>query len=158
MLSTDRPTVVERYLTADTGSDVLTAAGWVAQRHTLALMLWSVMHGGQTSQKHRLAELLGDHLNRQMRRDRTLKGDAWKIAKEMLGWYCEGTCEPCEGRGYEVIAGTPTLSDRLCSHCHGSGKRAYTRDAAHVWMEAELGRMTAIAASELMKRLAKEMP
>lgn len=154
---TDKPSVTERYITADGAADVITAAGWVAQRHEMALMLWGVMYQGKTGQKHRLAELLGDYLNRAMDRDRRLKGDAWKIAKEMLAWWSDGVCTACDGRGYEIIKGTPSLSDRMCSHCHGSGKRPYPRDAAHVWMEAELHRMSSIAASEVMKRLASSM-
>lgn len=159
MSTTDHPppSIQERYITANRASDVVTAAGWVAQRHEMALMLWSVMYEGKTSQKHRLAELLGDHLNRAKNRNRRLKGDAWKIAKEMLVWHIEGVCEPCEGRGYEVIKGTPALSDRLCSHCHGTGKRPHPREAAHIWVAAELSRMTAIAAGEVMKRLRVDM-
>jgi hypothetical protein len=152
-----RPSIAERYITADSGSEVVMAAGWVAQRHEMALMLWSVMYEGKTGQKHRLAELLGDHLNHQMNRDRRLKGNAWTIAKQMLAWWCEGICTACDGRGYEVIQGTPSLSDKLCGECHGTGKRPYTREAAHVWMEAELSRMTAIAAGEVMKRLRVDM-
>lgn len=154
-----RPSIVERYVSADGPSDVITAAGWVAQHddHALALMLWGVMYEGKSSQKHRLVEKLGDLLNRKMIHNRALKGNAWKIAAEMLAWHCDGVCEPCEGRKYEVIQDTPSLSDKICHHCHGSGKRPYPREAAHVWMEAELSRMTAIAAGEVMKRLRTDM-
>lgn len=153
-----RPSVTERYITADGPSDVVHAAGCVAQHHEIALMLWGVMFEGKTSQKHRLAELLGDHLAMVKRKEPRLKGfDAHKVAREMLGWWCEGTCTHCDGRGYEAIQGTPSLSDNLCSHCHGSGKRPYPRDAAHVWMEAELSRLSAMAASEVMKKLARSM-
>jgi hypothetical protein len=153
-----RPSVTERYVTADRPSDVLTAAGWVAQQHEIAIMLWGVMYEGKTSHKHRLTELLADALGVARRKDRRLNGpDAHKIAKEMLAWWCDGVCEACDGRGYEAIQGTPSLSDTLCTHCHGTGKRPYTRDAAHVWMEAELSRLSAYAANEVMKRLAREM-
>lgn len=154
---TDKPSVTERYITADGPADVITAAGWVAQRHEIALMLWGVMYEGKTSQKHRLAELLGDHLNRAMDRDRRLKGDAWKIAREVLAWHCEGICTYCDGRGHERIQNTPSLSSKLCSHCHGTGKRPYPRDPAYIWLVDELSRLTSIAASEVMRRLAKEM-
>lgn len=155
---TDKPSVTERYVTADGAADVITAAGWVAQRHEIALMLWGVMYQGKTGQKHRLAELLGNELSMAKRQDQRLKGaDAHKVAREMLAWWCEGTCLPCDGRGYQAIQGTPSLSDNLCPHCHGSGKRSYPRDPAHVWMEAELSRLSAMAASEVMKRLAKAL-
>ena len=152
-----RPSIAERYITADSGSEVVMAAGWVAQRHEIALMLWSVIHEGKTSQKHRLAELLGNYLNDKKARNRNLKGNAWKVAAEMVAWKLHGVCEPCEGRGYEVIQGTPSLSDRLCSHCHGSGKRPYPREAAHIWLESEMARMESYAGGEMMRRLAKQM-
>lgn len=159
----EAPSITERYITG-TGKVVGTAAmachvchGDMAATTRLGVMLWGVMYEGKTGEKHRLAELLGDHLNRQMGRDRRLKGDAWKIAREMLAWHCEGICTACEGRGYEVIQGTPSLSDNICHHCHGTGKRPYTREASHVWMEAELSRMTALAAGEVMKRLRTDM-
>lgn len=155
----DAPSVQERYMTARNGSEVVTAAGWVAQakQHDLALMLWGVMYEGKTSEKLNLADKLGQHLNDRMARDRSLKGNAWKIAAEMLAWHLHGVCEFCDGRKYEVIQDTPSLSDNVCHHCHGTGKRPYPREASHVWMAAELSKMTAIASGELMKRLAKDL-
>jgi hypothetical protein len=155
-----KPDIQERYITADGPSDVVTAAGWAAQSNQtvgLALLLWGVMYEGKTHQKLELAAKLGNHLNAKMARDRSLKGNAWKIAAEMLAWHLHGVCEPCEGRGYEVIKDTPSLSDNMCSHCGGQGKRPYPREASHVWMAAELSRMTAVAGGEVMKRLRVDM-
>lgn len=155
---TDHPSITERYITANGATDVITAAGWVAQRHEMALMLWAVMYQGKTSQKHRLAEKLGDDMAIAKRSDPRLKGfDAHKIAKEMLAWFCEGVCTACDGRGYEAIQGTPSLSDNLCNHCHGSGKRPYPRTAGHIWMEQKLNQLSAYAANEVMKRLARAL-
>jgi len=158
-MTDEKPSIAERYVSADRAGDVITAAGWVAQKddHAMALMLWSIMYEGKTSHKHRLADMLGDHLNQKMLHDRKIKGNAWKIAREMLAWHCDGICTACDGRGYEAIQGTPSLSDNLCNHCHGTGKRPYTREAAHIWLEAELSRMTAMAAGEVMKRLANKI-
>lgn len=155
---TDHPSITERYATADRPNDVIGAAGMAARSSkdvALAVSLWGLLFGGKTINKHQVADGLAENMNRQMGRDRRLKGDAWKIAKEMLAWWCDGVCTACDGRGYEAIQGTPSLSDNLCSHCHGSGKRPYPRDAAHIWMEQELGRLTAIGAAEVMKKLAK---
>lgn len=163
MTTTERPSLEERYVTARNGSDVKTAAGMAAanseekDRVVLALLLWSVTYEGKTEQKRDLADKLGMHLNKRMARDRRLKGDAWKIAKEMLTWQLHGVCQPCEGRGYEVIKGTPSLSDNVCHHCHGTGKRPYPREAAHVWLAGELSALTSLASGELMKRLATSM-
>ncbi len=156
-MTDEKPSIAERYVTAERAGDVITAAGWVAQRHEIALMLWSVMYEGRASQKDLLAEKLGNYLNNKKAKNRNLKGDAWKIAAEMVAWKLHGVCEPCEGRGKELIQNTRFLSDNLCHHCHGSGKRPYPREAAHVWLESEMARMEAYAGGEMMRRLAKDM-
>lgn len=160
MIETAKPDIQERYITSEGGSEVVIAAGWVSQSSDsaeLALLLWSVTHEGKTQKKHELADKLGQYLNERMRTNRRLKGNAWKIAAEMLAWHLHGTCEACDGRGYEAIPDTPSLSDNICSHCHGTGKRPYPREAAHVWLASEFSRMTAVAAGEMMKRLRVEM-
>lgn len=164
MTTTERPSVEERYVTAGNGTDIKAAAGMAAvnsdekERVRLALLLWSVTHEGKSERKKELAEALGWHLNDRKARSRRLKGDAWKVAREMLAWHLHGVCEACDGRGYELVAGTQRhLSDNLCSKCGGSGKRPYPREAAHVWLAGELSALTALAAGEVMKRLASRM-
>ena len=41
------------------------------------------------------------------------------MAAITLAWWLSPTCERCHGRGYQVIPGTPTLSDIPCPCCHG---------------------------------------
>ena len=60
-------------------------------------------------------------------------------ATSVLAWWLDSTCKPCEGRKFEHIAGTPSLSTRHCKACRGSGKAhlAYGeagKDLAH-WMK-----------------------
>lgn len=164
MTTTERPSIEEQYVTADGGTRVIAAAGMAAansdekERVRLALLLWSVTHEGKSERKKELAEALGWHLNDRKSRSRRLKGDAWKIAREMLAWHLHGVCEACDGRGYELVAGTQRhLSDNLCPACKGTGKRAHPREAAHVWLAGELSALTALAAGEVMKRLNTRM-
>lgn len=156
------PTVDERYITARNGADVLAAASLAAlgeerEQVTLALLLWDVTYKGRSEHQKQLADLLGARLNRQMDRSRRLKGDAWKIAKEMLAWHLHGICTTCDGRGYEQIKDTPSLSSNICGVCHGTGKRPYPREAAHVWMAGYIATLTSIAGGEVMKRLSVRM-
>lgn len=156
--TTERASIEEQYITASCGQPVIAAAALASigenrERVALALMLWAVTHEGRSERKKDLAEALGRHLNEAKARSRRLKGDAWKIAQEMLAWHLHGVCLECDGRGYEVIQGTPSLSDNICSHCHGTGKRPYPREAAHVWLAGELSALTAVAAGEVMRRL-----
>ncbi|MDR7094140.1 hypothetical protein [Hydrogenophaga laconesensis] len=158
----DRPTVEEQYITAEGGRPIIAAAalasiGENSKRVSLALMLWSVTYEGRSERKKELAEALGRHLNEQMAQRRRLKGDAWKIAKEMLAWHLHGVCTECDGRKYVAIQGTPSLSDNLCPHCQGTGKRPYPREAAHSWLVGEIESLTALASGEVMKRLNERM-
>jgi hypothetical protein len=161
-MNNDTPAIDERYITARNGSEVLTAASLSAigeerEQVAVALLLWEVTYQGRSEQQKHLAELLGARLNRQMGKSKRLKGDAWKIAQEILAWHLHGICTKCDGRGYEQIKDTPSLSNNICNECHGTGKRPYPREASHIWMVAYIGSLTAIASGEIMRRLARDM-
>lgn len=47
---------------------------------------------------------------------------ASRLGVQALTQWVSDVCQPCNGRGYQVIEGTPTLSDRPCGSCKGSGK------------------------------------
>lgn len=160
--TTERPTIAERYITAFCGSEVVAAAALASigdekDRVELALLLWDVTYKGKSERQKELAEKLGLRLKWEMGRVKRLKGDPWKIAKEILAWHLHGICTTCDGRGYEQIKDTPSLSNNLCHACHGTGKRSYPREAAHTWMVDYLGSLTAIAGAETMKRLRVNM-
>lgn len=169
-MTDERPSIQERYstarqtsdlsldpLTSMSPADVLTASGWAAQENEAAMLLWGVVYQGKTSDKLRLVEVLGSQLNAKKAKDRRLKGDAWKIAAEMVAWYLHSTCKPCGGLGYERPKGTPALSNKICRVCQGDKRAAYPRTAAHIWMDAHLSTLSAKAAGEAMKRLAAKM-
>lgn len=44
------------------------------------------------------------------------------LANAVLIYWLHDICQPCEGRGHEVIPGTPALG-AACKRCGGSGKR-----------------------------------
>lgn len=45
------------------------------------------------------------------------------MSKRVLHYWLSDVCPLCSGVGYEVIAGSPHLSDRPCQQCHGARKR-----------------------------------
>lgn len=166
MTTTERPSIQERYITAEGSSEVIAAAalasiGEEKDRVALALLLWDVTYKGKSERQKELADKLGVRLNKEIQKQsasaQRMKGDAWKIAKEMLAWHLHGICTTCDGRGYEQIKDTPSLSSNMCHACHGTGKRPYPREAAHTWMVDYLGSLTAIAGGEVMKRLRVSM-
>lgn len=48
-----------------------------------------------------------------------------QMAKRVLDYWLNDTCPRCTGRKFERQENTPLLADRVCSLCHGSGKRRY---------------------------------
>jgi hypothetical protein len=142
--------------TTFSASDVIAAAGMTAQQHETAMLLWEVTFRGKTSAKMALIELLAGQLTPYMLKSR-LKGDPRSIARETLAWWLHGTCQPCGGRGYQLILGTPMLSDKHCKHCEGSGKVALPRGEAYTWLFDRLSKLTAMAGGEVMKKLAHDM-
>lgn len=162
MTTTERPSIEERYIVAEGSSEVVAAAalasiGEEKDRVAMALLLWAVTFEGKSELKHQLVERLAIHLRGKKARDSRIRGDAWKVATEVVAWHLHGICTNCDGRGYEQIKDTPSLSNNLCHVCHGTGKRPYPREAAHVWLVGELSSLTDIAAREVMKRLATSM-
>lgn len=85
------------------------------------------------------------------------------IARAVLAWHRDGTCQVCHGHGYAVIGGTTVLGDIECPACGGSGKRAFdsefgdaTRDIAR-WLLAEVERESAKAGPAAMAMLAPKL-
>ena len=137
-------------------SDVLTAAGMAAQEHEDALLLWGIAYQGKSSDVYRLVEVLSKRLDGYMTKA-NVKGDRRSIAMECIAWHLYGTCQPCGGRGLEMIPGTPMQSDTVCRHCNGSGKVPLPRGDAHTWLTAYMGRINGHAAGKLMDKLALDM-
>ena len=139
-------------------SDILIAAGLTAIECQVALLVWDVEARGKTSSKLTLINELAKMLSGYKTRARIkFKGDCHNIAKEVMAWRLHGVCQPCSGRGYQLILGTPMLSDDLCKHCLGTGKVPLPRDEGHSWLVGEIDRLVATAAGVMMKKLAAEM-
>lgn len=137
-------------------SDVLTAAGWTAQQHKDAMLLWEVTFRGKTSGKLALVASLEKSLISYMLETGT-RGNPRQITQEVVAWWLHGRCDPCAGRGYEVHIDAPMLSDTLCPCCRGTGKVAFPPTDPHAWLRARIEKMTGIAASSVMAKLAKDM-
>lgn len=136
--------------------DVLAAAGCAAQDNGTALLLWSVLFQGRAKSKHALVDALAHRLGFEMRAKRW-RGDARLIAMECVAWHLHGVCQPCGGRGYERVSGSPALSGRVCRHCGGSGKVSLPRGDAHTWLVDYMAKLTHMAGGQVMRKLASDM-
>jgi len=45
------------------------------------------------------------------------------VALNALSHHVDPTCPHCQGRKFELMDSSPTLSTKVCRHCHGTGKR-----------------------------------
>lgn len=142
--------------TSFSDSDILAASGMAGQKNSDAMLLWQVAFQDKTSAKLKLVEMLSERLMRQMLKHRWT-GNPRTVAMECVAWMLHGTCQPCGGLGYKVIPGTPSLSDELCGHCHGTGKVALPETYAHAWLSSYMQILTAVAGGQVMDKLAGDM-
>lgn len=86
---------------------------------------------------------------------------AHKIAEKSLGHWLNDVCPACTGKGFQLMPGSPVLSDVQCTICEGSGKKplmceANWRDPLLDMIDV-LDRMAMVAGAEAMRKLASDM-
>jgi len=94
------------------------------------------------------------------------------MARACLAWHRDGTCKTCEGRGYALIPGTKTMSERECQECCPShvparwrtpGKMPFEREFRPEWRElarwlvSEMARASGHAGPAAMRALAPQL-
>lgn len=194
--STDTPGIDERYRTAintsnlgsdertfRSASDVLGAFGLadrdLTRGHTstgeqirpapLAVPLERLL-GGDTRVVHAIVQQLADmafsHSKRlNLKIGRTVAHD---LACCSLAWFRSGTCRVCNGHGYALVPGAPTLSERECPACRGTGKILLEEsvDPDHrnpgyreivAWLVVEITREAGRASSAAMAKISQRM-
>lgn len=140
----DRPGIDESYQVAGNASDltveadrrgaadVLIAAGWSPTRIGGALMrLQSEYDSAQRQGTSRTdAQLLRIKLRSlvSVKEPLTVQATAWSMedaeekAAAVVLWWLDRACRRCTGRRFELIPGTPALSNRACKACGGLGE------------------------------------
>lgn len=141
----DRPTIEEAYTSANTSSnlrveadkrgdaDLLIAAGWSGSRIGMALMRLhaeydstSIPPGGSVTD----AVLLQINLKTlpNIREQVGLQAAKWGIERPhevslaVVAHWLDKNCNACQGRKFQSVPGTPSLSAKHCKTCHGSGE------------------------------------
>ncbi len=130
MNDTDAPDIAERYITAgqssnlkcDTREDapigavgLLVAVGWSPSRIGAALLrLHTKPDRGGLEQVH--SQIM-------------LQADRWGIERPaavsaaVLSWWLAHVCGTCSGVRFELSPGAPSLSNRHCKACNGTGEK-----------------------------------
>lgn len=142
-------------------TDVLGAMGLAGIHYPLGVALARLLSGGGdsdaidtlTSMIFRRARTYGIKLTYIGSRD---------VAIAVLAWHRHGTCQPCVGRGFLLMPGTPVNGEQ-CPHCKGTGKidfdshfpQAVLRVAQ--WASDQIEYGISNAAIEAMRRIAPLM-
>lgn len=95
-------------------ADVLICAGWSASRMGLALMRLHTKHDAATLtmvHEQAVAQAVMMGIER-----------PHVVATAVIAWWVNRTCNKCHGLKFELILGTPSLSDKHCKTCRGTGE------------------------------------
>ena len=141
--------------------DVIGAYGLAAKREPLGVALQRLFTGDNGAADQVILILAGrikDHFQGQLS-----STQARDVAAGVLEWNRNSVCTSCNGSGYEVIPGTPSLSDHECKACRGTGKRLFQkqfhRDKLKFadWAQVQIEMAQSRAGQEAMKAIAPSL-
>lgn len=128
--------------------DLVRACGLVSATLPLGVALWRLKHGDDIRELRMALEGL-ERLARLAKREISRE----RIAAVLRHWI-DDACPHCDGRGYEVVPGAPSLSDRPCGHCGGKGRvELPASEPASEWLLAEIRRLEGVTAAAIARRL-----
>ena len=130
--------IVERYASAVRSSnlrskeattysdpDVVGAFGLAAKTEPLGAALHRLFTGDNRAAQA-VIDALADKLTSRFAGSLT-ESEARSVAAHTLNWNRDKVCPFCKGRGSDLIQGSPTLSDRECKHCRGTGQKLFEK-------------------------------
>lgn len=124
--------------------DIIRACGMAGQGNPLGLSVWRWRYGGDQRELFHVAKGLVD------------MGHEPALVAKVLSHLANDVCLPCNGRGYEVVPGTPLLSDVLCVHCQGGGRTPLQGEEERALADT-VARLEREIASAVMRKLARQM-
>ena len=130
--------------------DVVRACGMAGVNNHLGLSLYRLKYSQDIREFKKVFEGLQNHL-----RSRWVDDDENKTVYEVLSHWLDDICNPCSGRGYGVIPGTPMLGDTPCGACNGTGHVKLVSSDAARWLFEEVGRMERETAVAIMHKIKK---
>jgi hypothetical protein len=133
--------------------DVVRACGAVAVSMPLGVSLWRLKYGGDGRELAAVFEGLADKARR-----KGFEGDVAALVARVVRHWIDDVCHPCKGRGYELIAGTPMLSDVACGSCKGKGRtELQDADEAARWLQDTIASLERQVAAAIMRKLSDEI-
>lgn len=128
--------------------DVVRACGMAGATNGLGLSLYRLKYSGDVKEFPKVVDGLLT-----MVRSRWFDVDGHETVNKVLSHWLDDICNPCRGRGYAVVPGTPMLGDVPCSACNGVGRVKLVSSDAARWLLDEVGRMEREIAVAIMHRI-----
>jgi len=109
--------------------DYLRASGWAAQINPDGLMLYRLKYANDhTEYAQTLQRMYALAVGKAFKMRLTISSqEINELAENTLRHWIVPVCPACLGRGYEKFPNSPTLSDRECKHCEGTGRLSLDR-------------------------------
>lgn len=102
--------------------DVLAAAGMAGVAAPIHLALFRLKYLDDREQIEACKAIFTRWTYRAMVNRGIMPQSASRVGVQTLTAWVHDTCTECAGQKYRVIEGTPALSVKACSKCHGLGK------------------------------------
>lgn len=134
----EKPTALERLSVAMSASDLtvdvnhrgavdyIAALAIAGTRHSAVASPMMRVHlaGRPDDLRAAFAAVLGLVRRLNLKKGWRLAGHSMQaVALHALSHHVDPTCPHCHGRKFELLEGSPTLSTKICRHCHGTGRR-----------------------------------
>lgn len=141
-------------------TDVIGAFGFAAKKNALGVSLARLLCGDGRASREVIEQLAS------MAREKhhyLRPTQAQDIAKAVLAWNSHGVCKECDGHGYHIIPGAPSLSDTECKACKGTGRmllhKQFSKEhqEAALWVQSIIESVQATAGQIAMKSIAPSM-
>lgn len=143
--------------------DTIVAAGMVAVSNPLAMELWRWVYGQDANARHAVLDGLVKWMKAQSRQQRWDKTKSMvEVTVAVADWYRDRVCRTCNGVRYELVQGTPMLSDVPCQACHGTGESSLDKlliQFGGKWisrgkdLRAHMDNLSSMACSAMLKKM-----
>jgi hypothetical protein len=134
--------------------DIVRACGMVANKHPIGMALWRLKYGSDYRELANVVLALIALMSRKGWTGDHVPGLVSAVVKHWL----DDVCPTCYGRGFDVMPGSPMLSDKACDTCNGKGRLPLpVSDEPALWLLETINKMERDVAAAVMRKLSDEM-
>lgn len=125
--------------------DILICAGWSTSRIGQALMR---LH---TKPDTQALALVHEQISMYAAKRHIASPDA--VSSAVIAWWLSRQCKVCKGLKFELMPGSPSLSDKPCKSCRGTGEAALPHGEAGRVLAGWLDGCKSSAVESIKRRL-----